>query len=269
MARRDIGVGDRGEKSTGSLNCADIIGLFPEYFSGRLSPFQSVLFEQHRAACASCRSELAVRARATMRARLDAVPARFGQTIAPIGARLRQILFHPARVKVPLEAAGLLIAVGLAFYVSQHATTHVAVTERSAAAPAMKPAVSNSESPRPESATTVQPKPEPPHPVTSQAKAPPPAVRAQQSPRTAAPQRAVTQKPVDTQPADEDRLASSQRAENVDENSSRESAVPDVPGSSGNDKTGEADTPGVTGDSRISPDDLPYFFLYNPSMKPL
>src|SRR5689334_9751890 len=116
MARRDMGVGDRGEKSPGSLNCADVIGLFPEYFSGSLSPFQSVLFEEHRAACASCRSELAIRARETMRTRLD--PTRRGQTMAPVGARLRNVLFHPARVKVPLEAAGLLIALGLALYVS-------------------------------------------------------------------------------------------------------------------------------------------------------
>lgn len=276
MARGHMEAGDKGESPTGSLNCAEVRELFPDYFSGRLSPFQSVLFEEHRAACASCRGELAIRARETMRVRLNSIPARRGDTEAPVGALLHQVLFRPARVKVPLEAAGLLIIIGLGFYLSQRSSPHVTVAERTIAAPAPKavivPRVENVPSEatakvRSDVPTIVEPKPEARHPVKPQAKAAPPAARPRQSPPTAVPQSAVPQQPAETQPSDE-RLALAEG--DTDASNSKESAVPDaLPDFSGKDKTGEANPADVTGDSRISPDDLPYFFLYNPSMKPL
>src|ERR1044071_2612115 len=135
MARGATEAGDRGESPTGSLNCADVKELFPDFLTGRLSPFQSVLFEEHRAACASCRSELAAGARDTLQGHLAWIPAPRQSVTAGIAARLRRRLFYPAHVKLPLEAAGLVIVAGLAFYVFQHSSPKVAVEKRSAAAP--------------------------------------------------------------------------------------------------------------------------------------
>ena len=268
MARGEIGASDKSESSTGSLNCADIKDLFPDYFTGRLSPFQSVLFEEHRASCASCRSELAVRARETMRARLDRIPARRGGVKAGTGERLRRLLFRPAHVKLPLEAAGLVLVAGLAFYVVYHSPPQTPVAKRSVGAPEQQAAADRkAESARSEPIAEIPAAPpivesKPPDRPAVRPQPPParPAARAMETPPAAVAESPVSGQAPESQPRDE-RTASAHRDADADASSSRDSTVSEAATEfSGKDKAGEAEPP-MTGDPRISPDDLPYFFL--------
>jgi hypothetical protein len=117
--------------------------------------------------------------------------------------------------------------------------------------------------------SSVESKPQANPVIKPQAQGPRPGVQAPQNPPKKVLKSDLPADPADTQPSD-DRTALAQRGADPDANRSREATVTDVPTElPGNDTAGEPDSTGATGGSRISPDDLPYFFLYNPSMKPL
>jgi hypothetical protein len=263
-------VGDGGESRTGSLNCADVKELFPDFLTGRLSPFQSVLFEEHRAACASCRSELAAGARGTLQGHLTWIPAHRLRVTGRIGARLRRRLFHPARIKLPLEAAGLVIVAGLAFYVVHHSSPQVAVEKRSVAALEQQTVgVGDTETLRSEPVaeplvdrpSIVESKPSDRPAVKPQAAPARPAVPPMQRPPALGGNTVSGAEAFEAQPTDE-RATSAQRGADIEANSARESpaaeTATDFPAK---DTAAESDPAGVTVDPRISPDDLPYFFL--------
>jgi len=265
MARGEIGVGDKGESPTGSLNCTDVKDLFPDYFTGHLSPFQAVLFEEHRATCASCRSELAVRARGAMRVRPIPHPA---YSKAGTGERLRRLLFRPVHVKLPLEAAGLVLVAGLAIYVVHHSSPPTVALKRFVAAPEQQAvAEHNVETVRSEFVgeipaarpSIVEAKPEERPAFKPQPPPARPAPRRMESPPIIA-ENAVPGGAVETQPANE-RIASAERGADADASSAREPIIPEatteIPGK---DRAGEPD-PAAMDNPLISPDDFPYFFL--------
>jgi len=107
------------------MTCEEARDLASDYLDRRLTPFQNVLFREHLDACADCRRELADLDRTIAMVgslgEVETAPdflARVNEKIdrgRPL-SRLRARLFEPMRVKLPLEAAALLLVSSLAFY---------------------------------------------------------------------------------------------------------------------------------------------------------
>ena len=112
------------------MNCEEARDLAPDYLDRRMTPFQIVLFREHVDACAECRRELGdLDATIKMIGSLDEVEtapdflARVNQKIDAgfHTGRIRAWLFEPARIKLPLEAAALLLVSSLAVYLYHRA----------------------------------------------------------------------------------------------------------------------------------------------------
>src|SRR3954464_11054528 len=98
------------------MNCTDARELFPAYARRCLTPFQSALFLEHCDACPSCRRELIdVSSISSTQAEKQRI-SRIWRGTSRSWAALKLALFQPLGIKVPLEAAGLLLVGALAFF---------------------------------------------------------------------------------------------------------------------------------------------------------
>jgi DNA polymerase III subunit gamma/tau len=153
------------------MSCADNRLLHSALLDGELAPAERAQVEAHLATCADCTAELAALARTL--GMLHALPA----ARAPLGfvdrvleaarpmpwhRRLGRRLFQPLRVKLPLEAAAVVLVALGAVYVFQNtpelqhaarqeqpASAPVPVTPPATPAPATGPAVSGTPAPPP------------------------------------------------------------------------------------------------------------------------
>ncbi|MGV7928219.1 MAG: anti-sigma factor family protein [Spirochaetota bacterium] len=108
------------------MKCRTVQNRLSEYIDGRLPAGLERPIEEHCASCDTCAKELAfLRAYRTRMSSLPrkAAPADFpeklkGRLDTPEPRRgIVRTLFHPARVKLPIEAAGLLAAAALVFVI--------------------------------------------------------------------------------------------------------------------------------------------------------
>lgn len=108
------------------MKCRTVQNRLSEYIDGRLPAGLERSIEDHCASCDACAKELAfLRAYRTSMSSLPrkAAPADFpeklkGRLDTPEPRRgIVRTLFHPARVKLPIEAAGLLAAAALVFVI--------------------------------------------------------------------------------------------------------------------------------------------------------
>jgi hypothetical protein len=262
-----------------SMNCVDVRELFPDAFNRRLSPFQSVLFREHCAACAACRSEWRLYVRNALTAGRLTVSAR-------ILAQLGNLIFKSTAIKLSLEAAGLVLVLSLAFYAAHRLPGFHTASKQIVAV--LRPAVNEA---------PVEPLPEitaEPQPVEVQAVKTAPASRALDKPnkpqvqtaRSAQPRAtpAPTKRFVDSQVSDtgtsepnlnagrDEPFAPTQPRDAEADRATQPSAVnSEVPAEApAKDKTTpNPEESGAAGVPTVVPDDASYFFLYNPSMKPL
>ena len=107
------------------MNCQEVKELASDYLDRRLTPSQVVLLEEHVKSCLSCRQELAqLRAIISMTASLGEIetsPDFLARVNEKIDAgwnpsRLWSWFVEPMRIKLPLEAAALVLVTTLAFY---------------------------------------------------------------------------------------------------------------------------------------------------------
>ena len=107
------------------MNCQEVKELASDYLDRRLTPSQVVLLEEHVKSCLSCRQELAqLRAIISMTASLGEIetsPDFIVQVNRKIDGerypgRLWSWFVEPMRIKLPLEAAALLLVSTFAFY---------------------------------------------------------------------------------------------------------------------------------------------------------
>ena len=107
------------------MNCQEVRDLFSDYLDQRLAPSQVVPLEEHVKTCSACGHELAqFRAIISMTASLGEIEtspdflARVNEKIdgGRNPGRLWSRLVEPMRIKLPLEAAALLLVSTLAFY---------------------------------------------------------------------------------------------------------------------------------------------------------
>ena len=159
------------------MSCADNRLLHSALLDGELAPAERAQVEAHLATCADCTAELAALARTL--GMLHALPA----ARAPLGfvdrvleaarplpwhRRLGRRLFQPLRVKLPLEAAAVVLVALGAVYVFQNtpelqqaarqeqpASVPVPVAPPATPAPATGPAVSGT--PAPPASTLAEP----------------------------------------------------------------------------------------------------------------
>ena len=107
------------------MNCQEVKELFSDYLDHRITPSQIVLLEEHVKSCPACGQELTqLRAIISMTASLGEIetPPDFIVQVNrkidgernPGGVWRR--LFEPMKIKLPLEAAALLLVSTLAFY---------------------------------------------------------------------------------------------------------------------------------------------------------
>jgi len=131
------------------MKCRGVQKSLSEYVDGRLSAGSARSIEEHCASCDACANELAfLRA---YRKRMSSLPGKtapadflekFNRRLDVPEARrgIVRTLFSPARIKLPLEAAGLLAAAALVFIILipdetrkadlvSHSPERVAVTE--------------------------------------------------------------------------------------------------------------------------------------------
>jgi len=110
------------------MNCQEVKELFSDYLDGRLAPSQVILLEEHANICSACAPELAdLRATVSLMGSLGGIETsadflarvneKIDQTRNP--GRLWSRLFEPIRIKLPLEAAALLLVSTLALYLYQ------------------------------------------------------------------------------------------------------------------------------------------------------
>jgi len=111
------------------MNCADNRLLHSALLDGELAPDERALVEAHLATCVECTAELAALARTL--SMIHALPAaraphgfvdRVLEAARPLPwhRRLRRRLFQPLRVKLPLEAAAVMLVALGAVYVFQN-----------------------------------------------------------------------------------------------------------------------------------------------------
>lgn len=285
MERGQTDAGGDGQTAGGSMTCGDVRELFPEYFKESLSPFQSVLFQEHCEICDVCRSELI---RESQRKARDGwrMPAHRFSRSGHQWQRVGGVLFRPARVKLPLEAAALLLIVSLALYVTHRSsppvsavTINVAVPESPTINPAPTEAVQAEVPPEPK---TIE-KPKPASKVQGEAhvRFRPPTASVTTSrvvPEQTEPQSVETLSSAGTTPESDSRASSEQIAAAPAPRTSVEAATTNTQASGGTPaESPEKDrAPTVAGGDtavmrlpRRPPQEGPYFFLYKPSMKPL
>lgn len=259
-----------------SMNCADVKGLFPDLLNRRLSPFQSVLFQEHCAACATCRSEWRLYA-------ASALPAARAGRSARLWPQLGNLIFKPVAIKLPLEAAGLLLVVSLALYAAHRLPGYHPALKQSVAV--LRPTVS--EAPV-EPLSEITPEPQAPEPDAAKSEREifsrdKPQSAPSRSAQTRAAQipakRFVERPPPDggagegsVSVADDEQFATAQaRGSDADRGTKTAPSISEVPAEVlPNDKSGtESEESGAVGYPSFVPEDPSYFFLYNPSMKPL
>ncbi len=108
------------------MKCRTVQNRLSEYIDGRLPAGLERPIEEHCASCDACAKELAfLRA---YRTRMSSLPRKTSPAdfLDKLNSRLDvpeprrgivRTLFHPARVKLPIEAAGLLAAAALVFVI--------------------------------------------------------------------------------------------------------------------------------------------------------
>jgi|GEM_PF-2000754 len=106
------------------MNCNEAKELYSDYLDRRLTPFQNVLFREHVDGCAACRQDVANLQRTVdLIGSLDEIEAApdflagVERKIDGRWGRLRRALFEPLKIKIPLEAAALLLVGSLAVLV--------------------------------------------------------------------------------------------------------------------------------------------------------
>jgi hypothetical protein len=281
MERGQTDVGEDGLTAGGRMTCGDVRELFAEYFKGSLSPFQSVLFHEHCETCEECRSEL-IRESQYKAGGGSRMPARgffrTGRRWECVGG----VLFRPARVKLPLEAAALFLIVSLGWYVTHRSsppvsavTVNVPATETQLIDAPPAEAVQADVVPEPQ--TAAKPTPKPQHEPRAHFKPPMASV---------APPRVVAEEPV---PRNDKTLSSANSVSESDRQAANEQMAASAQGtveapaantqSSGEipaDSSGKDKAPAAVGDHSVvirelrpPPSDGTYFFLYSPSRKPL
>jgi outer membrane biosynthesis protein TonB len=196
--------------------------------------------------------------------------------------RVGGILFRPARVKLPLEVAALLLIVSLALYLTHRSSppvspvyVNVPASETQAIDPPRTEAVHADVTP--ELQTAAKPAPKPQHEPRAHFKPPMASV---------APPRVVAEQPV---PRNDETLSSADAVSESSRQAANEQMAASAQGtveapaanaqpsgeisaeSSGKDKAPAAigDRPRVIRELRAPPSDGTYFFLYSPSRKPL
>ncbi len=127
------------------MNCHDAREYFSGWVDGALSTEEHAAIEPHLAQCFDCRRELD-RFRETVgllqRAERPRAPAGFVDRVldavrpAPWPRRLYQRLFLPLQVKLPVEAAAVLLVAGLAVYVFQRTPELQQATRQEVSQPA-------------------------------------------------------------------------------------------------------------------------------------
>ncbi|HEY3302114.1 MAG TPA: zf-HC2 domain-containing protein [Candidatus Binatia bacterium] len=108
------------------MNCPEVQELFSDYLDARLAPSHASLLKEHLGFCSACRQELeALRSTVTLICSLGEIktaPDFLIQVNRKIDSgwklgHLWRWAFVPAKIKLPVEAAALLIVTTLAFYV--------------------------------------------------------------------------------------------------------------------------------------------------------
>ena len=126
------------------MNCQEVKELFSDYLDGRLAPSEVLQLEEHAKGCSACGRDLAqLRATISLMSSLGEIetsPDFLAQVNRKIDSGRNPSRFwgwfvEPMRIKLPLEAAALLLVSTLAFYLYHRSPE---LSEKSLALPEAK-----------------------------------------------------------------------------------------------------------------------------------